>query len=183
MSSASTFQWFAFPNEMKQAVLSQLTLDDIWACARTDHESYKLCLPFLFEVSVIRHKLIVSVSQCFLQTVRLNSLQSLVGFLEAVPVARCSLIRHLAITSASDDEDNDLIARSTRLRNGDPLLSILFSCGRLESLSLNVGGVWLRTTLLPIFEGLRDLKSFTLENVGDESSEPMYVLSFLFLVR
>ena len=51
MSSVSTFQWTAFPDEMKQAVLSQLVTGDIWACARTDRESYKLCLPFLFEVS------------------------------------------------------------------------------------------------------------------------------------
>ena len=97
---------------------------------------------------------------------------------------RYSLIRHLAITSASDDEDTDVIARSSssRLCNGDPLLSILSRCGRLESLSLNIGGALLRTALLPVFERLGELKSFTLENSANESSEPMFVfLNFDFV--
>ena len=66
MSSASSFQWTALPDEMKRAVLNQLVIDDIWACARIDRESYQLSLPFLFEVSAMRRGVIVFVSQSFL---------------------------------------------------------------------------------------------------------------------
>ena len=59
MSTSKAFQWLALPDEMKRAVLSQLVIGDIWACARVDRNSYQLCLPSLFEVSFPRNSVTI----------------------------------------------------------------------------------------------------------------------------
>lgn len=169
MFSQPFSSWHALPSEMKLSIIDYLDSDNVVSLSKVDQQTYHACVPALFKVCSQFDINLIFFKIFFLQTIKLESHESLERFLENVPRHYYSYIEDLFLCTKNDTIHSGPILPRVR---ADSIISLLSATSRLRKLVLQVEGSLHHSVLSP-FPFLTNLKSLSVINCGDEVVAPL----------
>lgn len=140
--------WHILPTELHLAVIHLLPHNAVRALSSTSSAARAICLPAIFA------------------DVSLPSAASLDAFVRHVPTHYGPYVRSLAICTKQPH-------RATGAPSTDPILALLHSCTRLQSLSLSLASSLDPEKAVPAFARLIHLQSFEISCWGTEDVAPV----------
>ncbi|KAF5380170.1 hypothetical protein D9615_006107 [Tricholomella constricta] len=152
-ATTTTCPWHSLPNEMKLAVVENLSSNDARAFSKVDLRTYKICVSTTFK------------------SVKLNSMGQLQNFLDNVPRTYCQHIQELDLSTQADECSQEITSYHPRAKT-DAVISILIASPRLRKLALRIAGSLDKEIITP-FAYLPELKDLTITNCSGEEHSPL----------
>lgn len=141
--------WYRLPTELHIAIVHRLPSHAVRALSSTSSAARVLCLPAIFA------------------NVTLPDLSALHAFASHVPAHYGSYVRSLAICTKQPHGATGAIPPT------DPILAILRSCSRLNTLNLSLASSLDPEKAIPVFSQLLNIHSLEISCWGTENVAPV----------